>query len=457
MRLFLKIFLIFWLSNATVFAAAFAVYVLWERDRWQLEEARLRAAAEGAVEHYESGGSSALRDALDQLRDELLLHAHLQGPGGTPLGRPLPPALAGLIGSELDDGDGRASPWNKPAGRFAVEVLRVSGARGDYRFVAFREHRINSRGGLGGRNTGGPLLWLLAIALASGAIAWLLIRPLRQLQGATRRLADGDLDVRVPPRIARRRDALGDLGREFDRTAGRVQALLGSQRRLLRDVSHELRSPLARIQVALALAEDRSSGGENELARIRGELDRLDVLIGQVLTLTRLDSGVDELHLAELDLRELLERVVADAGYEGLARGVSVRLDGERWATLHADAERLHSALENVVRNAVRYTAEGSEVSIARAADEPPGRLCIQVRDHGPGVPDEDLPRLFDAFYRSGEARDAASGGHGVGLAIARSVLCAHGGGIRAENHPGGGLLVTLSLPLAAESGAARG
>ena len=454
MRLFLKIFLVFWLSNATVFAAAFAVYALWERDRWQLDEVRLRGAAEGAVARYESGGRAALRTTLRRLREELQLHAHLQSPDGRPLGRPVPPPLARLIGTELGDGEGRIPPWDNPVGHFAIEVLRVSGRRGGYRFVAFRE-RPKHRGGFAGRSVGGPLLWLLAIAVASGVIAWLLIRPLRQLQGATRRLAEGDLQARVPPRISRRRDALGDLGREFDRTAGRVQALVDSQRRLLRDVSHELRSPLARIQVALAMAEDRSSGGESELQRIGSELARLDALIGQVLALTRLDSGVDQLQVAELDLLALLEWVVDDACYEGAARGVSVRLAEHHWPALRADAERLHSALENVVRNAVRYTAEGSEVCIARAADAPPDRLCIQIRDRGPGVPAEDLPRLFDAFYRSGEARDAASGGHGVGLAIARSVLRAHGGEIRAENHPEGGLLVTLCLPLGEPDAAA--
>jgi two-component system sensor histidine kinase CpxA len=303
-------------------------------------------------------------------------------------------------------------------------------------------------------NPYGLTLRLGAAFLVTGLISYLLARslsaPLRTLRDATQRLAGGDLSVRVGPSLTGSRDETAELGRDIDRMAERIGDLLASQRRLLRDISHELRSPLARLNVALGLAR-RKAGAEAQgsLDRMEREADRLNDLIGELLTLALLEGDARGIERVPVDLAPLVREIVEDADFEARATGRSVRLVRDEPVVVAGVYELLRRAIENVVRNGARFTAEGTDVEVrlsrSEAASGPAARLS--VRDHGPGVPEQSLDKLFEPFYRVADARDRQSGGTGVGLAITQRAVRLHGGTVRASNVPGGGLDVILELP----------
>jgi two-component system sensor histidine kinase CpxA len=285
-------------------------------------------------------------------------------------------------------------------------------------------------------------------------LARYLTRPVRLLRGAARRLADGDLSARVGV-AGRRRDEIGDLGRDFDVMADHLENLLIAQQRLLRDISHELRSPLARLNVALELARrDSGSAAEPALARVGREAERLNELIGQLLTLARLEGGAAQPAGAfsdrvEIDLAVLVSEVAADADFEAAVRDRHVRIVQSEPCRIIAAPGLLRSAIENVVRNAVRFTAPGTDVEIRLAcrADGAEPRAIIEVRDHGSGVPEAALQDIFRPFYRVANARERETGGAGLGLAITERTIRSYGGAVRAANAPDGGLSVQIELP----------
>jgi two-component system sensor histidine kinase CpxA len=295
----------------------------------------------------------------------------------------------------------------------------------------------------------------IAIVLIIGAVCFALARymtnPISRLRRVTGELADGNLDARVAGNFVNRRDELGDLSRDFNFMAERIETLVLSQRRLTSDISHELRSPLARLSVALGLAR-RSRGPDfnRYLDRIERETERLNELIGNLLKLARLESGVEPQEFEVLDLDALVREVVDDVGFEAQSRNRAVHI-------LHADQcraagrwELLRSAVENVVRNAVIHTAENTvvEITLAIAPDHPADLAIIRVRDHGPGVPAHLLREIFQPFYRVDEARERSVGGTGLGLAITEHAVSFHQGQIHAENSSQGGLIVEIRLPL---------
>jgi two-component system sensor histidine kinase CpxA len=267
-----------------------------------------------------------------------------------------------------------------------------------------------------------------------------LTSPVRALQKAVERFGRGDLTARVN---SARRDELGQLARTFDRMAARIETLLAAERRLLLDISHELRSPLARLGVAVELARS-GEGLDTNLNRIQKESDRLNALVGQLLQVTRAEGDPASLRRDPVRLDELVEQIVNDTLIEAQARGCALRYARRQPVTAPGDPELLRRAIENVVRNAIRYSPPESAVEISVALDN--AEACIDIRDRGPGVPDESLPRLFDAFYRVESDRDRASGGIGLGLSIARRAIELHKGTVRARNaNPG--LEVELRLP----------
>lgn len=291
---------------------------------------------------------------------------------------------------------------------------------------------------------------LAVIFLVVGVCAYLLARyltrPLAHLRSAAQRLADGDLSTRVTPAIAGAGGEVEALGQDFDRMAERIAALLEEKERLLRDVSHELRSPLARLTVALALARKRAGeSARTELDRIEREADRLAEMIGQILALARLtdDATVPDEHV---DLAASIEDVVRDADYEARGEDRRVELAVQARPTVRGFDHALRSAIENVVRNAVAFTAAGTAVEVALDADA--DIATVEVRDRGPGVPEDALEAIFRPFYRVGTDRDRRTGGTGLGLAIAARVVARHGGRIRARPREGGGLVVTITLPI---------
>ena len=284
-------------------------------------------------------------------------------------------------------------------------------------------------------------LWVLGLGVAlCYLLAWNFTSPLRKLQRTVDHFGRGDLSVRAE---AKRRDELGDLARTFNQMADRIEMLLTAERRLLLDISHELRSPLARLSVAVELAR---SGDSESLDRIQREVERLNELISELLQVTRAEGDPGRRVDEPVDARELLSNLVYDTSIEAHARGCEVALNPGDQVPLRGDPELLRRAVENVVRNAIRYAPSGTAIEIGLSTR---GQLAlITVRDHGPGVPDDTLVRIFDAFYRVDSDRNRTSGGVGLGLAIARRAIELHHGRIKAENmHPG--LQVTIELPLA--------
>ncbi|PLX79347.1 MAG: two-component sensor histidine kinase, partial [Desulfuromonas sp.] len=292
---------------------------------------------------------------------------------------------------------------------------------------------------------------LLVTFVIAGLVCYFLARslaaPLSELRKATSRLADGDLGSRVADKFANRRDETAELARDFNRMAGRIDSLVQSQKRLLVDISHELRTPLTRLQLALELARhQQGTEQEGNLDRIAKEADRLNDLIGQLRTLTLLESGENSLQREQLKLHELLQEIVKDADIEARQRDCRVEVLSLPQIELMGSGELLRRTFENVVRNALRYAPGGSSIALSLALED--DVAVTTVRDQGPGVPEKDLPHLFEPFYRVAESRDRECGGTGLGLAIAARSVRLHGGSIAAENPTNGGLLVRIGLPL---------
>ncbi len=279
------------------------------------------------------------------------------------------------------------------------------------------------------------LCYLLALYLTS---------PIRKLREATNKLAEGDLSTRVAGRVGNRRDELSDLARDFDEMAERIESLVTSQQRLTRDISHELRSPLARMNVALEIARQKSGAESGPiLDRIETESARLNDMISRLLTLSKLESGAEEVERVRLDLAEIVRDVAADADFEAQAKGKFVEVSKADSCSVLGSENLLRSAIENVLRNAVRYTADRTVVDVALTENN--GHAVLRVSDHGGGVPEEELQNLFRPFYRVGEARERKTGGIGLGLAIAERAIKAHKGLINARN-TGDGLAVEIIL-----------
>lgn len=282
---------------------------------------------------------------------------------------------------------------------------------------------------------------MLASLISAFILARYIARPIRSLRQAFASAATGNLKVRVDN--GKRSDELADLGRDFERMAAQLSALMSGQRRLLHDVSHELRSPLARLQAAIGLARQQPERMEASMQRIERESVRMDKLVGELLTLSRLEAGVTGDMSEAVDMGELVGGIMDDAGFEAEATGRRLAYHDSGSALVHGRPELLHRAVENVVRNALRYTAAGSEVRVS--ADFAAGRYRLTVSDQGPGVTDSDLEAIFEPFYRS--ATNPNPDGHGLGLAIARRVMQTHGGSIQARNRSEGGLEMVIDLP----------
>lgn len=445
-RLFWKILGVVLLSNALVFAATFGVSRLLQDEhpivKLRLEQA-YRLAAKAIAAYNAEGHRGVVRfERRQRSRGHKLF---LLDDQQRPLGKRLPPELV----EQITDFPTILSPRENRA-RFrplyAVSVLGQDNRQ--YYFVAeFRlglPHKKGEHRAVFDRRL---IFLFLGIVISSAAIAWLFNRPMGTLKQATRRFADGDLDTRMPANMTGRRDAVGDLAREFNHMAEQVDALLSAHTRLLRDVSHELRSPLARMQVALSLIEQRAGDTyARERTRIQAEIERLDTLIGQILTLTRLESGSQPLQRAPCDVVALLDQLMQDVRFEHSGDQRQLHYHGPEQLMLQADAARLHSAFENVLRNAMRYTPDASAVTVTLSVVD--DGCEVVVADEGPGVPEEALPRLFDAFYRTQDAREADTGGVGVGLAIAQRIIALHGGRITASNRLSGGLAMRIVLPI---------
>jgi signal transduction histidine kinase len=382
---------------------------------------------EEAVEAYQAGGPARLSIYLRKL--DRIFHAEHH--------------VIDASGKDLVTGKELAALLSQARRKSIVahvtggnHVIVKNSADGRYRFLIVLRLPIDLSSAL-------PyyLLILAAIALLCWAIAANIASPLGSLARTVDRFGRGELSLRVN---SRRCDEIGDLARSFDQMAERLQTLLTAERRLLQDISHELRSPLARLSFAAELtktAEDRNAAA----ARLRKEIDRLTSLVGALLQMTRLEGDPSSSKMEAVALRPLLEELVDDCRVEAEARGCRILLQTDPTVKVQADRELLRRAAENVLRNAIRYAPEGT--SIETTLKSRGGEALITVRDYGPGVPPELLPKIFTPFFRVDASRDNATGGVGLGLSIARRAVSLHHGQLRAQN-VAPGLLVSIELPM---------
>ncbi len=450
-RLFWKIFLSFWaalflFAGVTIFAASHFLDRMREQEQVTSPFERFRHYAAEGQRIVERDGVDGLRKWLSSLdRSEIVPLLLLDPEGHDLLGRPVPERLVQRLAREAV----RPPPPRAELHRLFIVLPDHSEYRLMPDFQAVTLGRILRRPRV-------IALPIVVAAIVSGLVCLLLARyltaPIGRLRRATEAYAAGDLNPRVAPTLGSRRDEIADLAGAFDHMAQRLQELMSSQRQLLSDVSHELRSPLARLEVALGLARQRADGrATTEFDRIEREAEHLNELIGQLLSLSRLESGVMKPEREPIDIGEILAAVAADADFEARANNRRVEVARVAPTVIQGDAALLHSAIENIVRNAVRYTAENTLVRLSLdRSDARPDALTIRIRDYGPGVPEEMLPRLFEPFVRVDDARDRTRGGYGLGLAIAQKAIRLHGGEVTARNEPDGGLSVVITLPVSA-------
>jgi len=282
--------------------------------------------------------------------------------------------------------------------------------------------------------------------LFAGLLAWYFAKPIRSLRQAFESVAGGKLESRVGSSMGRRKDELADLGSDFDHMADRLQGLLDSQRRLLHDISHEVRSPLARLQAAADLMRQQPERAIELSERIERDTKRIDVLIGELLTLSRLEAGVIDLKDETINMGNLTTDVVDDAQFEAQAKKQKIDLSVHDMVFVNGSHELLHRAVENIVRNAIRHTPDDGNVTVAIRKDKEGRNMKLSVLDQGPGVPEKELGLIFNPFFRGDGIKSLD--GHGLGLAIALHVVEAHGGTICASNRESGGLCVEIILPL---------
>jgi signal transduction histidine kinase len=308
-----------------------------------------------------------------------------------------------------------------------------------------------------------PTEWAVlipALMTAAGLVCfWLaryLTQPISRLRRLTGRFADGDLHARVEDYADfAHSEELQGLAHDFDRMAERIQALIERQKHLLWDISHELRTPLTRIGLAIGLVRQRVPDlPPKEFNRVDREIERLNQLIGQILTIARLESGTRQEDRQMVDMRELVEEVAGDGGLEADVEDITIRVECERPVRIHGSRELLRAAIENVLRNAIRHAPPASAVTIQLAQAE--DKISLTICDQGPGVSEGDLPHLFEPFFRSADARMNDPGGTGLGLAMTRRIVEWHGGSVTAQNRKPAGLLVTMEFPVKVASSEVR-
>lgn len=451
--LFVRIFLSFWIAQALFVVLAILVTIAF-RPRSSTWEALRTTVLNDAVTEYEEGGEQALRKYLDTVDATQHVRAYLFDEQGNEVSRRGAPdwAIRVAAGGPRIPHDGFLFP--------APPVQRDSRASSDgkHRYTVVLGMPPGPRVFIGPR--GVPITGLIIGVITSGLVvyllSWFLTKPIVRLRTATRRLAAGDLTARTGAPVSKRRDEVAGLMRDFDAMAERIETLLKAQSRLLNDISHELRSPLARLNVALGLARQREDVENPEmLDRIELEAARLNELIGRILTLARLEDGEQLVPQTPVPLDELIANVTDDAEFEAQARHCHVHAtipDGD-WQ-VRGNASLLHSAIENVVRNAIRYTQDGTsvEVELSSSARSGTSEAVLRVSDSGPGVPEDALTKLFEPFYRLDDARGRQTGGVGLGLAITERAVRFHGGKVSAFNRNGNGLVVEIRLPLISAS-----
>ena len=456
--LFFKIFLGFCVVVVLVGTSleASSIMANYYETRWQnVLHSVMPMEAEKCARLYEASGKQAVQDYLDELQRQYSVRFYFFDENGNPLlDRGAPELILKMANAKealIRSAEQNLSAVNPRQG---IAMRLVQGPTGRRYILAFQQSPTLIMPVSEAVGTH-PYLRLLGIGLFGAVLCFLLTRnitqPITRLRAAASGIASGRLKTRVDPNVRRRHDEIGTLGRDFDRMAEQIEALVTAQRDLLGDVSHELRSPLSRLTVALGLLRQCSSEEAPEyLSRIGLEAERLDKLIGQLLTLTRIESGIESTQREKFDLSNLVQEVAADGDFEARAHGREVKVVRADACNTLGVPEILRSAIENIVRNAIRHTppATSVDVTLERISTSEP-KAVLQVRDYGPGVPERMLRDIFVPFHRVPNQDESNShGGAGLGLAIAERVVRLHEGHIQARNAANGGLIVEIELPV---------
>ena len=448
--LFLRIFLSFWLAQALFVVLAILVTVAMRPARQiSAVEALQPKFLSEAVEAYQTGGSERLHAYLHSLRETQHVHAVLFNDQGNLMGHPVPPWMDEVARGQRHTADtflGRLNPHS--------QFLRGSMTTPDGHHYILVTELPPGQNALIGPN-GVPGLGIAIAVISSGLVCYFLAQfltsPITRLRKATQKLAAGDLSARAGGHSSRSGDEMSQLVRDFDVMAEQIENLIHAQSRLLKDISHELRSPLARLTVALELARQRTGPqAESALERISLESRRMNELIASLTTIARLESGAGSTRKISIQLQDVVEEVARDSAFECQGRNCQVECEILDELPVSGDLGLLHSAIENVARNATRYTREGTTVRIRaeRRQLEASAEAVVRITDSGPGVPESELSKIFRPFYRIDDARGRSTGGVGLGLAITEQAVRLHGGSVKASNLPEGGLSVEIRIPL---------
>lgn len=448
--LFLKIFLWFWATVLiTAIASAITFWIRAHSSPYQWHASLIetaRVSGESAIQIYEQEGPQAAARFMLQLKREDLSNPCLFDTSRNVLAGRNCEAVADMLPNLTSPG---APDFGvrSGVGRVALILKGLSG----HQYIFATELPPGPATHTRPTRLGFALQWAVAL-FVSGFICYLLTRylttPIFRLRESAHQLASGDLSTRASARIAPRLDELGDLVRDFDSMAARIEDLVSRQRQLISDVSHELRSPLARLNIALDLARQRK-GSDPAFDQAEQDTALLNEMIGRLLTIAKLDASGSQVPMTQVNLSDLISQVVRNANFESHPNENRVTLTAEQDVLIDGNAELLHSAIENIIRNAIHYTDPGTQVEVQLHSDTTFRRpsIHIQIRDHGQGLPESELINIFRPFYRVAPARDRQSGGAGLGLAIADRVVQSHRGTIQARNVEPRGLLIEIVLP----------
>lgn len=446
--LYWKIFISFWLATIfIIFTTAWVIsHVAQKSSLPAQEQLFMDSYANAAVATFESGEHAALLKWLNKIGISRHMTLYLLSSNGEIIGTQAPPenvkkVAENLLKDQLSEGILKS-------GKLIVshEILSTSGKF--YRLAAVSEKPISHFVGI---PWAGLTIRLALATFISGLICYLLSRyltqPLRSLGIAAQSIATGKLNTRVGHLKGHHKDEIAQLSDEFDRMAEQLEALINSKERLLQDISHELRSPLARLQIAIELGRKKTKHlADSEFQRMELECSRLNDLITEVLDFARLDKSTTDLHLTQEDMPALLKEIIQDANYEcGNPLG-RVNAGVLAPCRLFIDRRLIHRAIENVVRNALHYSPATEKIIVSLSYDELHEHIYIDISDKGPGVPENQLDKIFNPFYRVDTSREKKTGGYGLGLAIAARAIQLHQGEIIAQNTPQGGLLVRFVL-----------
>jgi two-component system sensor histidine kinase CpxA len=441
LSLFWKLFLTMWLS-----IVGFSATIGWLNDklaREQWAEEPANTFSRGMIRINQRAQQALQMDGRKGLRDELLniprmTRSHIY-----------------VVDDEEKELLGRDNALTQLVDRRSVmDTTQFEDAAGN-KFTIYTVNRTPPATLLA-PGPQGTALRLVAAAVISALISFFLARslvtPLEVLRKASRKIAAGDLATRVSKTMPARQDEIGQLASDFDVMTARLQAMQQANQRLLQDVSHELRSPLARMTVALEIARQKGVGAiGSEIDRISLESDRLESLVNDVLGLLRESSETIVMSEEEMDLSALMSDLVEVVNYEVPDGKRGVVWNPDQAFSFHGDRELIWRAMENLLRNALRYTDPDKGVILSLDIKKRKSAVVLEVRDFGVGVPQAELEKIFEPFYRVQESRDRDSGGHGLGLSIVANAVKHHGGNILARNADDGGLIVSVSLPLGKE------